>query len=86
MQESSKIFGLILDENTQEEWGHIIANTSNKKLEVIKYDYTGNEIPVIKVPFYTDIEYQIKKETGEDVYIQTAFPLTSKEYPEWVFR
>ena len=84
MQEGSKIFGLILDENTQEEWGHIIANASNKKLEVIKYDYAGNEISVANIPFYTDVEDKIKKQTGEDVYVQTAFPLTSKKYPEWV--
>ena len=87
MQENKKTFGIILHENTQEEWGHIMANDSSKKLEIIKYSFTGEEIPIITIPFYSDnIEEKIQKETGEDVYVQTAFPSTNKEYPGWVLR
>jgi len=83
MQEGKKVFGVLFCENTDKEWGHIMANKSSKKLEIIKYSFLGEEIPVTTIPFYSNIEENIQKKVGEDLYLQTTFPLTT-QYPGWV--
>jgi hypothetical protein len=84
MQETKKVFGIIFYEYSDEEWGHIIADNKEKQLNIIKYDYIGNEIFLDSIPFYTNIEDNIKKHTGEDTYVSISFPLTKQEYPAWV--
>jgi len=83
MQEDRKVFGILFCGNTDAEWGHVMANNSTEKFEIIKYSFIGEEIPVTTIPFYTDIGKNIQKKVGEDLYLRTAFPLTS-EYPAWV--